>query len=151
MMMGIQKRFTVGSPLWSYFVVCIRKRDNRDPVAHLRSWARLSPLGPAQTLRGFSSWNVHVWAGSRVRYPRVPVTPIPILCCNHPRLRNPPRKTWIRAGKGSLNWSSARQKKKRVNKKGGQRLDAVQRRNKTHKSCFISSPSRVKVRKMRAG
>lgn len=35
--------------------------------------------------------------------------------------------------------------------KGRQRLDAVQRRNKTHKSCFISSPPRFKVRNMSAG
>lgn len=41
--------------------------------------------------------------------------------------------------------------KKGVNKKGGQRLDAVLRRNKTHNSCFISSPSLVKVRNMSAG
>lgn len=112
-MMGIGKRCTVGSFTSVRFCGCKKGTT----AAHLRSWARLSPRGRARILRGFSSWNAHVWAGSRVKYRRVPVTPIPILCCNHPRRRNPPRKTWSRAGKGSLNSSSARQKKKGVNKK----------------------------------
>lgn len=32
--------------------------------------------------------------------------PSRICSCNHRRLRNPPRRTWSRAGKGSPNWSS---------------------------------------------
>lgn len=118
-MRGIGKDSPSKASHRSYFESVLEKRDHLDAAAHLRSWALLSPRGPAPTLRGISSWNARVWAGSKVKYRRVPVTPIPILCCNHPRPRNPPRKTWSREGKGSLNWSSARQKKKRGKQKRG--------------------------------
>lgn len=79
-------------------------------AAHLRSGARLSRPGPARILPGSSSWTSHVEAGSRAGCPPELGTQTRIWHCNHPRLKNPLRKTWSRAGKGSPNWSSARQK-----------------------------------------